>query len=197
MSNNVQKQIDLYASLMTEINNRVDNINLAVSGTLGFSDPMRAQEFCYLQIRMVIENIALAALVAHGDMQGVSSLHNAWSADKIMNRLERLHGNFYPKSCIQVGGDKSKIEYKQGIEKSELLKIYNTCGEKLHRGKLANIKNPKEVNFIVVVDYVQKIYDFLNMHSIFLSDNKTLILCIMRTIETGEVHVVRATTIKH
>ncbi|MCI2007424.1 MAG: hypothetical protein LKJ54_01625 [Acetobacter peroxydans] len=191
MSNNAQKQIDLYASLMAEINNRVDNINLAVSGKLGFSDPMRAQEFCYLQIRMVIENIALAALVAHGDMQGVSGLHKEWSADKIMNRLERLHENFYPKSCIQVGGDKSKIEYKQGIEKSELLKIYNNCGEKLHLGKLINIKNPKELNFGVVVGYVQEIYDFLNMHSIFLSDNKTVILCIMRTIETGKVNVAR------
>jgi hypothetical protein len=124
-------------------------------------------------------------------MQGVSGLHKEWSADKIMNRLERLHENFYPKSCIQVGGDKSKIEYKQGIEKSELLKIYNNCGEKLHLGKLINIKNPKELNFGVVVGYVQEIYDFLNMHSIFLSDNKTVILCIMRTIETGKVNVAR------
>ena len=87
----------LYANLMDEAKARIDCIDRALRGQTGFPNPI-VREFCYLQLRMLSELIALSCLVAHGDIAAKYSkrLGKAWSADDIIDQLTKLHPEFYP-----------------------------------------------------------------------------------------------------
>jgi hypothetical protein len=57
------------------------------------------REVRFLQLRMLCELIALACLMAHGDIPAVQAskkLSKEYSADKIIGQLDALHPNFYP-----------------------------------------------------------------------------------------------------
>jgi len=76
----------LYANLLEEIKLRIATIDHCTLGFSGLAVPF-VKDFCYLQIRMICELVALGCLVAHGDIKQTSSenMQRAWSADKIMS----------------------------------------------------------------------------------------------------------------
>jgi hypothetical protein len=92
----------LYANILEEIKLRISAINHCTLGRSGLAPPF-VKDFCYLQIRMLCELVALGCLVAHGDVKETStnSMRRQWSADKIMDSLERLHPDFYPKAVVK------------------------------------------------------------------------------------------------
>jgi len=57
----------LYTSLMEEAKSRFGVIESAIEGKLGVADFI-ACEIAFLQLRMLCEIVALACLVAHGDV---------------------------------------------------------------------------------------------------------------------------------
>jgi hypothetical protein len=61
--------IRTYCDLMEEIKHRYDALGAAAAGKFAplMPDPC-ALEFCYLQLRLICELIALACLVAHRDI---------------------------------------------------------------------------------------------------------------------------------
>jgi hypothetical protein len=88
-----QATIDLYASVMDEIRRRGDALNSLGSGGFAGLPSIIAAEVCYLQLRLTCELIAIACLVAHGDIEGsrTGRMQKAYEADWTMNNLERLH----------------------------------------------------------------------------------------------------------
>jgi hypothetical protein len=98
-----------YSELMTEIKERLAVMNGILNDQKGLPD-WAAIEFMQLQIRMICELLALACLVAHGDVKGTRSgrLPKAYEADFILNTLEKLHPYFYPRPSRQIheGGRK-------------------------------------------------------------------------------------------
>src|ERR1700689_5024190 len=60
--------------------------------------PVAALELCYLQLRMICELIALSSLLAHGDIEAVSTRKTLtrYEADWILDRLFAIHPDFYP-----------------------------------------------------------------------------------------------------
>src|SRR6266850_2561007 len=85
----------LYVAILEETKVRIDCINTALNGRTTLPE-RSAVEFCYLQLRMLCELIAVGCLVVHGDIEGTKGLRKAWAADEIMKRLEKLHPDFYP-----------------------------------------------------------------------------------------------------
>src|SRR5690242_15713425 len=59
--------MNLYAGLMTEIKVRINAINTGTMNQIPVPPPL-VKEFCFLQIRMICELVALGCLVAHGDI---------------------------------------------------------------------------------------------------------------------------------
>jgi hypothetical protein len=65
---------------------------------------------------MLCELIALGCLIAHEDIAATHTvtLQKAWSADKIIRRLENLHSNFYPHpirlSVVSGGSHMDRLE---------------------------------------------------------------------------------------
>jgi hypothetical protein len=90
--------INNYASIMEEAKLRLDWINTAASGIITVLPGTPLREFCFLQLRMLCEVIALACLVAHGDIPATRAkrLQREWSPDRILAELEKLHPHFFP-----------------------------------------------------------------------------------------------------
>jgi hypothetical protein len=173
----------LYAGVMEEIKVRLFSIDMAVSGSMELPQQL-LHEYSHLQLRMVCELIALSCLVAHGDIQEATSLKNEWSADRILDKLTRLHEHFYPWPVEWLGETPDgTLQFKHVLDgfltKQELLTLNGRCGDALHRGSLKKLLKPKMPTvrkFPEVADACAKIRKLLEHHRIVLLDNN-LIFC--------------------
>ena len=89
--------IKLYADLMAEVKFRMTSIQTATNGLTGLPSPL-VREFCFLQLRMICELVALSCLTVHGDIKAARSkkLTKEYSTERIFQQLENMHPDFYP-----------------------------------------------------------------------------------------------------
>jgi hypothetical protein len=140
--------------------------------------PFCIAETIHLQIRMICENLAIACLVAHGDVEGARSnrLSSAYQADFIMNALEKLHPSFYPRPTKQIiqNGTVTGWEYiRDGyLTKSDLIKTYRGAADFLHVGPISELKlkRPKVLDLNAIIAWFGKLTRLLGHHNIFLAD---------------------------
>jgi hypothetical protein len=156
--------IQLYADLMAELKMRVNSIPTASNIPNGLP-PELVREFCFLQLRMTCELIALSCLVAHGDIKATQSkkMKKAYSAEFIFQRLDELHPDFYPHPGELVTEKPNTHSFKnlEGdfLQKSDLLRLYAKCGDVLHRGSMKKILSEEKrptVSFSDVNNWVKK-----------------------------------------
>jgi hypothetical protein len=187
----------LYAGLMTEVQIRISAIQGAKSKPELLS-PHLTEEFCFLQLRMICELIALACLTAHGEVQGAKSgkLNKEYSADRILNRLQNLHSDFYPKpsKLNSLGPHNYHVDDIEGpfLTKADLARLYRHCGSKLHRGSLKKLLSSESltpVDFTKIENWTDEIIALLDLHRIHLIDGKTVIMCQMKRADDGKAHV--------
>jgi hypothetical protein len=186
--------LELYRSVMEELKVRLLSIDHAVRGATGLSGPL-VEDFCYLQLRMSCELVALGCLIAHGDIPGAGApkLQKEWAADRILRELENLHPEFYPypirmtltpRTATTPGNLHIDRKTEGFLAKSELLSLYGKSGEKLHRGSLKKLlpKNiPVQTRFPDVVAWRDKFGGLLNEHHIASADNRQHIICALNT----------------
>jgi hypothetical protein len=182
--------LDLYVALMTEVKIRIQALDLAAGpagGMRAFSGVL-VQEFCFLQLRMACEVIALACLVAHGEINATKApkLLKEYAADKIMAALDKLHPRFFPRPIAvnRMGQGIDIVEVKSGtaLTKGEFATLYGRCGAYLHRGnvkKLLSTKTPLQTNFPEVVKWRDRVIALLSVHHVASFDNNRHILCHM------------------
>ena len=132
------------------------------------------REYCFLQLRMLCELIALGCLIAHGDIEETKSsrVQEAYHAGEIVKRLEKLHPNFYPspRNLVFMPGHVHLGDYdREFLTKSELITLYGKCGDALHRGSLRQLLDPKSqvpADFSDIQEWGQKILNLLSVHLI-------------------------------
>ena len=133
---------DLYQSIMVEVMIRAYSINSATQTPTVIPQPL-IREYCYLQLRMLCELIALGCLVAHGDITKTKYFQKAYKADDILQQLEKLHPNFYPhpfkpdfvppSAAAPVGRINMTDIDQDYLKKDDLIKLYAKCGSVLDR----------------------------------------------------------------
>jgi hypothetical protein len=187
----------LYAKLMTEIKTRLSWLQFAVEGKTGLSSDM-IREFGHLQLRMTSELVALGCLVAHGDIRETASakLRSAYSAAEIMNSLERLHSDFYPKPIRLVPSAPGSHHFERidsgFMTKAELLRLYGKLGDHLHRGNLKRLLKPNapiQKSFPELLRPAQQILNLLESHHISLIGGRTQFVCRLRYGSAERVHI--------
>jgi hypothetical protein len=156
-------------------------------------------EFLYLQLRMICESIALACLIAHHDIRETQSnkLFNNWSAAQIMDQMERIHKDFYPRPVEQILDTDGKVigvsSIKNGYLTSDrFLSLYAECNAELHLGSLKkNLQPLKEGPLKVdpIILWHNEIMALLNIHWIPLADGKGQLWTIMQTNPQNRVRV--------
>jgi hypothetical protein len=185
--------IDLYRVLMFEARQRIDAINFILAGGTRLAEGI-IHELCYLQLRMLCENIALGCLVAHGDIveSQIKNFEKEWSAERIIEKLEKLNPHFFPQQMVIGTKDGNPSiaanTNPNALKKDELPKLYALCGGFLHRGTLKTISRSNQLhhgrlNVPDIVNWAQKIEDLLGSHIVPLwatENTGAMILCVLR-----------------
>jgi hypothetical protein len=160
-----------YTSIMEEAKFRALSIN-TIAGAQSALPVALLREFCFLQLRMLCELIALGCLIAHGDIEETKALQNSYHAGDIVKRLEKLHPNFYPvpRKPIFNPSHVHMADYDGNfLTKIELLRLYGICGNVLHKGKLRNLLNPQQLpasDYQDIQRWGQNILNLLSFHTI-------------------------------
>jgi len=191
--------LQTYSHVMAEVKIRLEWIEFAANGHTRMSAPM-VREFGYLQLRMICELIALGCLVAHGDIEATRSgkFQRETSANDILNGLESLHADFYPKALLPPVRTGNHVHFARRtpgtyMTKAELLKLYGQkCGTALHRGNLKRLLTPTppiQKHFPEIIEPAQRIANLLSVHSMSLYLGDTQFMCWMDYNQTGRPHV--------
>jgi hypothetical protein len=180
--------LNIYAALMEEIKERVARIDWAIDKASDWPSPEAVHEFCYLQLRMICESIALACLLAQGHIGMMKKLKAEYSADRIIKHLETLHPHFFPRPVRTKEDGIEIVQNGSFITKKGLITLYARCGSVLHRGSIKTI-NPKhrqaKVNFSDLKGILKTLEELLSCHAMFLLDKKTMVVCYMRHPEAN------------
>jgi hypothetical protein len=192
-----QAALRLYVGLMEEAKVRFYVIDMAISGRTGLPE-RGVREFCFLQLRMLCEVIALACLTANGNIKETQGkdLKSGAYADKIIRRLATLHKDFYPRPAIDTrtpDGIHLAAIAEPFLTKDDLIKLYSQCGNNLHRGSLKRLQSPQiqsPTHYQDIVEWTSKTIKLLDRHYITLSDKWTTIICFLgEPYPTGVVQV--------
>lgn len=190
------KQIEamnLYCAMMEEIKVRIQFIETAITGKL-FIQSRLVRESSYLQLRLICEMIALACLIANGDIKPTKQkrLTKEWDASKIIDGLGSLHPDFYPRPVTheRVGPKAMHLTALSSgfLTKDELVSLYGRSGDFLHRGSLKKLlkKNATiETSYSDVWEWLRKIGTLLSLHQVRLADGNTFYLCALVAQDAG------------
>jgi hypothetical protein len=198
-----QRAVNTYADLMAEIRERTLAAQEIFSDRVDLGARTRL-EFAYLQIRMILETLALGCLVAHGDLQEVKSaqLQKAYQADFIVKRLERLHTDFFPVPHVSETDDGAflggrKVHHFLEAEgprltKADVIRMYAKAGSKLHRGSLkalAKSRADPQLDVEEISNFLEKLIALLGSHHIMTRDRLVVFLCNIPNKSAGDVAV--------
>lgn len=188
-----------YADLMEEIKFRLSAIEAALRGDNHLSPPF-VEDFCYLQLRMIGELIAISCLLAHGDIPSAqkSTIRSSWDADKIIKTLVAVHSDFFPHPVKRkhiapsedapLGSIHMQDVPPGYLTKDEIIEFLGKIGNRLHRGSLKKtLKNLNTVqnNYPDIVKWHDKIVLLLNEHRIMFSNRRSLYYCALMEASMG------------
>ncbi|WP_309605317.1 hypothetical protein [Phenylobacterium sp.] len=170
--------METYKSIIEEALLRVHSIDAMLRKSPGLR-PTFIREYCFLQLRLLCELIALGCLVCHGDIPAskTKAFQKAWVPGEILKKLQDLHPDFYPVPFVMEDtpsghhlGD-YKDEY---LTKDDLLALWSRSGDILHRGnlrKLLKVKMLETLRSDDIIKWNQKILNLLQHHRVSRSGN--------------------------
>jgi hypothetical protein len=198
MPKNVNETMARYCALMQEAKDRLGAVNFVLGGQKPSPvlHPRVANELAYLQLRMVCELIALASVMAHGEL-GVALDSKIRKEDRpgvLLKLLEKLHPESYPRPFRFILNSAGEVVSVQDITtgfltRDELPKLYGLCGNELHQGDLSKIGlfPPTEKSAKDILTWCGKVFGLLNSHKIKLYNSSSEILVFMEHETTKQV----------
>jgi hypothetical protein len=187
----------VYAKCMNEIKRRTDAIFAILRGPHSTLYPMTNIEFVCLQIRKVLELIALASLASHKEefAKQHQKFAEMWRAKKILEDLEKLNPNFYPVPTEQILDPKTgdvvatKQISKPYLTKEDFIAVYQKCSTMLHaENPFGPPKNLPEIETGIPI-WTQKIINLLQHHQAQLLSGKHQLWVVMNGKSDGRVQV--------
>jgi hypothetical protein len=200
----IQATIDVYRALMTEAKMRLDAVWSATRGKITAIPPLFVAEFCFLQLRMISELVAVGCLVAHEDIPATQTkkFRSEARADELMKRLTELHPDFFPRPAkmTSVGDHAWHLgPIKEGfMTKDEFINMVNLGGRVLHRSPLKKLLSPNsavQTSFDEIDHYAQQMSNLLRIHYVTRLGGDTIIVSTMKTSEkddTVQVVIIKA-----
>lgn len=186
-----------YADCMEEIKKRTTVVDGFLSGKCHAMYVQTTSESIGLQIRKILELIALASMVANRPeyQKYRENFHRDWNGKRILEALEKANPNFYPQPTKQVvdrttGKVESVEEIKSGfLTKEEYVTLYDICGGILHADNPFSPRRDVQRFLDSAPAWMRKIMRLLNHHQIQLIDDDQQIWVLMKAESDGKVHV--------
>jgi len=188
--------IDMYCNVMEEIKRRTSVIDFFLSGNGHALYEPTTLESIALQIRKILELIAMASLVANKKEyeKAYANFSNAWNAEYLLKDLGRVNPDFYPKPVVEKPSDAPKVKNHlvdrddDYLTKNEFIKVYKKCGAIMHASNPMGRKIGYEYYKKSIPEWRQKIMNLLNNHQIKLFNHTGFYLIHMKEDRDDKVH---------
>ena len=181
-----------YLECMEEIKLRIEVVDGFLSRELNARYVQSTAECVALQLRKVLELIALASMAANRSEYAKQRkrFYSDWNGKRILKTLERVNPGFYPVPSEQeVRGDGVKALHPIAsgfLTKDDYALLFDECSALLHA------RNPFAPGSMIDADqflldassWSQKIKRLLNHHTVRLVDRDYLLAVVMRSRES-------------
>lgn len=184
-----QKIANNYSQLMKEVKSRLTVLDERLS-TLKDPNHLRPgafidAEYCFLQIRLICESIALAAILIH-EPAYTNKLKNLYRADRIFTDLKKINRFCFPRAITGQPKVDGVVQYQ--VDQSEsrgykwLIKIYRETDQILHRGRIKHLIEGSSRHYPVDKVYVwaSELRSLLKYHSIVDQTTGFAIICELK-----------------
>ena len=143
---NTQQQVSVtadmnaYVNVMEDIKHRTQVIYGLINSDINMMYNITQAESMALQIRMIVESIALASLSANKSLfeQESDKFKDFWKVDLIFRDIEKKNPDFYPQPIKELPsnmpGVKTEIvNIEEGfMTRDEIIKVHGQCCNLLH-----------------------------------------------------------------
>lgn len=188
--------LNLYLGLMNEVKKRTTAISHILNKQKTTSYQATNIEFMCLQIRKILELISLGSLVAnkHEFEKEQIKYQKYWHAERILNDIERLNPDYYPRPIIEKQSDipnvkNELIDKKDGfLTKTEFIKVYEKCGKIMHADNPFGSKVDFDYYEKQITKWLDEIIGLLNSHIIKLKGDDNFYLIHMKEERDDSVH---------
>lgn len=187
----------VYANCMEEIKRRTDAVHAILRGPYSTLYPITNIEFVCLQIRKILELIALASLASHKEefSRQHQKFAELWRAKKILEDLEKLNPGFYPVPTEQVLDQETgkvlevRPVSKPYLTKADFVEVYQQCSAILHaENPYGPPKQLPQIEF-GIPNWMERIKNLLNHHHVQLYSTKHQLWVLMKAESDGRVRV--------
>lgn len=188
--------IVMYCNVMEEIKRRTSVIDFFLTGNGHALYEPTTLESITLQIRKILELVAMASLIANKkEYEKVySNFSTAWNAEYLLKDMERVNPGFYPKPMVEQSSDDPKVKGhlvgrgNDYLTKKEFIKIYKKCGAIMHASNPMGRKISYEYYKKSIPEWKKKMMNLLNNHQIRLLGHKGFYLIHMKEERDEKVH---------
>jgi hypothetical protein len=180
---------------MEEIKLRIEVIRSFCNGKCNALYEQTTAESIALQIRKVLELIAMGSLVANKPeyQQIFKNFQSKWNAKNILKEIEEINPDFYPVPITSspTTDDSEFVEVdnlKKGfLTKSEFIDAYARCGGMLHSDNPFGKQKDTEDFLKKTPKWVNKIITLLDTHRVKLNHNECQLWITMQSAEDNRV----------
>ena len=192
----MKSDTDTYISIMHDIIRRTGIIEALLIEKIDMMDNDIQAETVALQVRMIIESIALASLSVNKSLfeQEGDKFKEFWKVDLIFRDIENKNPNFYPQPVKLYDSNIPNVSKVVNIEtgfmtRSEMIKIHTKCCDLLH-AKNPYGKSRDHKDFLVQVPgWIRLIVKLLKTHLIQLLNENELYLVHIHDTDKKNMHV--------
>ncbi len=187
-----------YANCMEEIKKRTEVVHGFLRRELHAKYLQTTVESICLQIRKILELIALASLAANKAEyeKHRKNFHRDWNAKQILKTLDKANPQFYPYPSEQViSPETDKVVETKPITSGYLSRadyedLYDECSDILHASNPFSSEQQKIQSFLAKTpEWMEKIRVLLNHHHVQLIDERVQLWVLMKAKSDGKVHV--------
>jgi hypothetical protein len=187
---------------MLEIKNRMTILEDFLKGK-STGHLVTDEEFCFLQIRKIIELVILSSIAPNHDAYRIAraemerDYRKDWNAEHILRDLKRINSGFYPMPVVQEQNGENKFHYENKengfLTERELLNAYRKCGAALHANNPFSNRGKRKGSSEFIKSTFEGIWSLLDIHFIKIySDPNTVWLIHMMDPRSHEVYIAEA-----
>ena len=181
---------------MEEIKRRMTVLDAFLSGQSSAIFLPTAIETTCLQLRKILELIALASLVANEKAYSSAYRDFAkhWNAGELLKSLSAINPQFYPVPVVELPTDQPGVKHQlkerdpDYLTKDNFVELYGRCGVIMHAANPFGRGINYEFYKANLPLWRQQIINLLNNHQIRLKDSHYFYLIHMQEERDEKVH---------
>jgi hypothetical protein len=180
-----------YLNQMSYLALRINAIHLVLTGKYTTPYPFTNIEFTVLQIRKIIEHIAMGNLIANKELYSKynSRFAHDWNARSIFTDIERINPKYYPEP-IKIDKSNEHDEFLPFTEiymtKDDAISIYQKCGALMHVANPYGSQIDIEYYEDKVKEWYKNIINLTNRHIIHMVDGERMFFIVMKSERDGK-----------